>query len=581
MTPIRGRALGLACGRGGEISFRAHLTQAENPGHALNNRFFIFHFLPFMKTNSQFPIASWLYLGDLDGDGIEEVLQINGPYLSVLRPDFELSPRFTHQFSANVQRLVLGNFNVGDRREQVGAILADGSIQFFGLSPDRTVLWWWMTMPTFIAHDEHYIVGDYDGDGADEIMVFKPSDGSVRMYQIGPSGFFEQMANFQPGNLAGLDLRGKQILAGGFGDTLGRKDILVIDPHHRQVFRYASVTLAEGVVTFWWAFTTIAGLFNPGDQVVAANLNGSRRDGVLIRNTSNGTYRMHRAEYDNGHLAALPGVAVGQLPVQANVGRIVAAKVRDQAFRRERGGLRRDDVLFFDEGTRQLIRTDARYDAAANQLTYWWAFTSERIFVGHNFTFDARITANQVMALLERHRFAYFQSFGCNNLNDAEKQDLVRAYRKAIRHGIDPRPGVNASAFINGDILNVNFNVLFPQGGTEIAQTLIHEMMHCAGYSHPNRQPSDSPFDGGTYYNSPPLRAEICIAGFQSDLEVSAAADTKAGQQVLLHLEQSHCEVHEDGCVHKAPQTGAAPPAAKTDQTKARAEKMAKGIGKA
>jgi hypothetical protein len=534
-----------------------------------------------MKTNSQFPIASWLYLGDLDGDGIEDVLQLNGPYLSVLNPNFELSPRFTHQFSANVQRLVLGNFNVGDRREQVGAILADGSIQFFGLSPDRTVLWWWMTMPSFIGNDEHYIVGDYDGDGADEIMVFKPSNGTVRMYQIGASGFFELMTNFQPGNLAGLDLRGKQILAGGFGDTLGRKDILVIDPHHRQVFRYASVTLTGGVVTFWWAFTTIAGLFNPGDQIVAANLDGNRKDGVLIRNAANGTYRMCRAEYDNGNLMNMPGVAVGQLPVQANIGRIVAAKVRDQAFRRERGGLRRDDVLFFDEGTRQLIRTDARFDAGANQLTYWWAYTSDRIFIGNNFTFDTRITANQVMTLLERHRFAYFQLFQCSNLSEAEKQALIRAYRKAIRHGIDPRPNVNASAFVNGDVLDVNFNVLFPQGDREIAQTLIHEMMHCAGYSHPNRQPTDRPFDGGVYYNSPPLRAEICIAGLQSDAERGAAAATKSGQRLLLHFEENYCEMHEDGCVHRQPTAPTLDKQEKSDLTKARAEKMAKGVGKA
>lgn len=534
-----------------------------------------------MKTNSQFLISSWLYLGDLDGDGIEDVLQLNGPYLSVLNPNFELSPRFTHQFPANVQRLVLGNFNVGDQREQVGAILSDGSIQFFGLSPDRTVLWWWMTMPSFIGNNEHYIVGDYDGDGADEILVFNPANGTVRMYQIGSSGFFEQMANFQPGNLSGLDLRGKQILAGGFGDTLGRKDILVIDPHHRQVFRYVSVTLEGGIVTFWWAFTTIAGLFNPGDQIVAANLNGSRRDGVLIRSISNGSYRMCSAEYDNGNLANLPGVAVGQLPVQANVGRIVAAKVRDRAFRRERGGLRRDDILFFDEGTRQLIRTDARFDSGTNQLTFWWAYTSDRIFVGKNFTFDVRITANQVMTLLERHRFAYFQLFGCNNLSEAEKQALIRAYRKAIRHGIELRPNVNASAFVNGDVLDVNFNVLFPQGPMEIAQTIIHEMMHCAGFSHPNRQPRDRPFDGGTYYNSPPLRSEICIAGQQSDIERDVAASTKSGERILLHLEESNCEVHEDACVHKHETTLKLAKVEKSDLTKARAEKMAKGIGKA
>jgi hypothetical protein len=534
-----------------------------------------------MKTNSQFPISSWLYLGDFDGDGVEEVAQINGAHLSIFRSDFELSPRLGHQFAAPVQRLVIGNFNTGDRREQIGAILNDGSIQFFGLSPDRTVFWWWMTMPSFIGNDEHYIVGDYDGDGADEIMVFRPSDGRVRMFQIGPSGFFEEMPNFQLGNLAGLDLRGKQILAGGFGDTFGRKDILVIDPHHAQVFRYVSVTLADGVVTFWWAFTTNGGLFGRGDQICAANLNGGWKDGLMIRNIPTGTYRMFWAEYDNGNLLPLQGVSTGQLHVQANAGKMVTAKVRDLGFRRERGGRRRDDVLFFDETNRQLIRVDARFDAAANQLTYWWAYTSDRVFLGSNFIFDARITGDQVLTLLERHRFGYYQLFGCNNLTDPEKQALIRAYRKNIRHGIDNRPNVNASAFVNGDILNVNFNNLFPQGQIEIAQTLIHEMMHCAGFSHPTRQPADRPFDGGAYYNSPPLRSEICIAGMQSDLEHTALAATKSEKKSLAWLDHSNCALHDGTCTHSTTANAKPAKSVKTDETKVRAEKMSDQAGKA
>jgi hypothetical protein len=83
-------------------------------------------------------------------------------------------------------------------------------------------------------------------------------------------------------------------------------------------------------------------------------------------------------------------------------------------------------------------------------------------------------------------------------------------------------PKLNASSFVGAQSISVNFTNLFPLGDNEIAQTLLHEMMHCAGYNHPNRidPPSpnpDVPYDGGKYFGTPPLRAELCIAGQRSD----------------------------------------------------------------
>ena len=152
--------------------------------------------------------------------------------------------------------------------------------------------------------------------------------------------------------------------------------------------------------------------------------------------------------------------------------------------------------------------------------------------VGMNFTFDSAITPQQTATLLERHRFAFSRIMATHNLNAAEQQAILAAYYRPIAHGIETRPNVNASAIVGGSQLWVNFNVLFPQGATEIAQTLIHEMTHSAGFSHPSRRDApagmscaapnpaifDCPFDNGVYYGTPPLRAELCIAGTQSDL---------------------------------------------------------------
>ena len=164
-------------------------------------------------------------------------------------------------------------------------------------------------------------------------------------------------------------------------------------------------------------------------------------------------------------------------------------------------------------------------------------FHESWVAIGGNFSFDNAITANQRATLLGRHRFAFSQITGCgavSNLSNAELNSLAAAYRRPIRHGLNNDPNANASAFVGQNQLFINFANLFPDGNAEIAQTLIHEMMHCAGFTHPNRrrpdqalgqscaQPNpnlfDCPFDNGPYYSTQPLQAELCIAGDQSDL---------------------------------------------------------------
>jgi hypothetical protein len=70
----------------------------------------------------------------------------------------------------------------------------------------------------------------------------------------------------------------------------------------------------------------------------------------------------------------------------------------------------------------------------------------------------------------------------------------------------------------------------------------MHEMMHCAGFTHPDHcdqdeydvgtcSPVDVPGDGGDYYDPPPPCAEICVAGNLSDEACFRAAD---GRNLLL-----------------------------------------------
>ncbi|KAK5044819.1 hypothetical protein LTR84_010475 [Exophiala bonariae] len=139
-----------------------------------------------------------------------------------------------------------------------------------------------------------------------------------------------------------------------------------------------------------------------------------------------------------------------------------------------------------------------------------------------NFSFDDDITEAQRRKLLERHTWAFYRAGICGNIGAEEKEKVRAVYRQGIRHSATTLPGVNAYVpDLNARHLFINFNNLFPQGDREIAQTLLHEMMHCAGYPHPAHIDSgpniDRPYDGGKYYGTAPLRSELCIDGVQSD----------------------------------------------------------------
>ena len=182
-----------------------------------------------------------------------------------------------------------------------------------------------------------------------------------------------------------------------------------------------------------------------------------------------------------------------------------------------------------------------------------------------HFTFADDISGENRDRLVDRHRFALSRLGGCGNLDQGERDALLQAYGKAVHHTTLNDPDANASAPIGGSQLNVNFGVLFPHGDVEISQTLIHEMMHLAGFTHPDRRrppmgsdcampnPAvfDCPGDNGVYYGTAPLRAEMCIAGVQSDVRgdpTLAAPDRRAvAARIEMSAEQASCSISSDG----------------------------------
>lgn len=273
-----------------------------------------------------------LAFADLDGDGTKELLQYGANKLFGFRADRLGSPMLHFYYRSDTQprksditRLIVGHFATSGRehdRDDVCAVLDSGDFVCGAPSPKADELWWWFTQPAFVAADEIPIVADFDGNGADDILVYAPLTGAIRLYTTGRGGaaWFSRSAHVSLDGLSPSDLRRKEFSAGEFGSDAGHADLVMHDPATGTVTRFDSVAPAQpDNLQFRRAFTTPAGTVGPHEHILAARLDSAgNRDSLVLRDASNGAIRVRRAaRSDSGGLQTLSGIGLG--PV-ANAG---------------------------------------------------------------------------------------------------------------------------------------------------------------------------------------------------------------------------------------------------------------------
>ena len=151
--------------------------------------------------------------------------------------------------------------------------------------------------------------------------------------------------------------------------------------------------------------------------------------------------------------------------------------------------------------------------------------------IGARFTFSFQYSTEEREEVIASHQRICSHFPNCDYLDRDEKDTLQQAYFGKIHH--HKISGSNlGEAQPHGVTVGLNMDRLLALGSRELDQTLIHEMMHCAGYEHPKKTLLDKPGDNGNYYGSTPLKAELCIAGIQSDVaEVDKANVTSCSSE--------------------------------------------------
>ena len=371
-------------------------------------------------NNSQLAIPQNLILADVDGDGYSDFVQYASNKLFVSKTDYAKTGVLHLYTGRPIKRVLTGDFH-GDKYDQTCVITDDNALACYGIGANKHELWWWFTQGAFVGDNEDFIIGDYDGDGRDDILVYPRAGGALRMYSMKGDYFFAAMPAFSQGNMAGTGA-GMQLRAGDFNGD-GRDDIMAVNPA-RQVIYYASVFDGTNN-TFWWAFTSVGNFVGADEQVTVARVDDNAIDDIALHNRVTGATRFHRLEYGNGSPPAL-AVTTGQIGAMAN----------SQLFwgfmhgsLPEAGGNTRDDAMVYDQSWNQIVRSDARWDGS--KLTYWWNYTQ---WAPNNHTGWAPLAAKPWLVLKCK-----FSDIGSEPRPNQFYQDLVHGalvpYWSAVSYG--------------------------------------------------------------------------------------------------------------------------------------------------
>jgi hypothetical protein len=353
------------------------------------------------KSNTQVRLPGDSYLGDIDGDGREDIIVVRGKWAHVARTNFEGSGLISGRLDVlNIARVVTGNFRhtpaVSTRREEICSIATDNYMKCWTMGVSTRDLSYVSGQPSPFAADEQAIVGDFDGDGRDDLLAYRPTTGALRMYTFNlTTNRFEVMPNFALGNIedpanCGFGRLNMQIRAGEFAGAAGRDDLVFVSPGG-AVCMFGAVTNAAGVRTFWWAFRTGPGIVSfASEDVAIASIDGDVFDDLVIRNRTTGTYKFRRL-----------ALVAGTLPVIAtDVGQLPTTPSSQMFWARTRNGWdatsNRDDSLVYRADLARWISTDARWDSVNARNTYWWAFSQRPLVLDEDQDGDGIKTVHEL-----------------------------------------------------------------------------------------------------------------------------------------------------------------------------------------
>jgi hypothetical protein len=355
-----------------------------------------------VHSNTQLPAPGNMHMADVDGDGVADWVGYesspgSGYLLSMVKTDPNATriaridrTAYTGN-TASITRLFTGRFR-SPNKESVCTYLYDSNrVQCFELGLANIPNWYVDqtaysgSAPFFPSgfYGSEIVVGDFDGDSLDEVLLYNRSNGTVRLMKYVANDVFHQVVNFLPGNLGddAAMIAGCVVLVGNFANFNSegtRDDLLVYNPRSGQISEYDARRDPAGRTTFWIAFRTRYGVVSAAQDITIADVQGFGYEACVLRDRTTGAISFRRmgtvnSTYDLDDLGRggwlIAPVMQGNIAA-AGSGYLMWGKMNYSPS--EPGGSRRDDVFLYTTANVSLVRFDARYDSNKPAYTYWY-----------------------------------------------------------------------------------------------------------------------------------------------------------------------------------------------------------------
>ena len=356
-----------------------------------------------VHSNSMAPRPDNLHLADIDGNGFAEWIgyendtTYGGYVISVARTDAYATPLFNIDrryrstgTTETVFKLFTGHF-LYPNQDSACIYTNSGHVKCFYVAAGTASPYWYSDQASSALDalmNREVLVGDFDGDGLDEILLYDRWSAAIDLWKYNPTtGHFEAVPNFAPGNFGddAAAIAGSPIvMVGDFADfSDGRRDDLVVCNSRGQVVRYDARKDSLGRTTFWNAFWSNGAYPCSPYNVSVADVTGSGLESLVIRDSTSGSVRfldmrtIATSGFLKGYLLPVDTYwtagSVNQGQIGSGDGYLIWAKM--SRWPGESGTNTRDDVFLFGSASAALSRYDARYYAPTLTYTYWWGYT--------------------------------------------------------------------------------------------------------------------------------------------------------------------------------------------------------------